>query len=160
MVLPKTDYDFYSSSNGTVPFTLYVWGMKDGVELPRERYNLSFDEYGVCDQELSYVPADEKEPLMLSRSSVLVHVGNSTPIDVIFGRVGSIRSEDSTIAAGWTYTNEQPPYSFTVTQHTDAYLREGWLVASVTRVTRYELTDLRSRTAVAKDLSQSGWTTD
>ena len=76
--------------------------MKDGVELPRERYNLSFDEYGVCDQELSYAPVDEKEPLMLSRSSVLVHVGNSTPIDVIFGRVGSIRSEDSTIAAGST----------------------------------------------------------
>lgn len=30
----------------------------------------------------------------------------------------------------------------------------------MTRVTRYELTDLRTRTAVAKDLSQSGWTTD
>lgn len=128
MVLPKTDYDFYSSSNGTVPFTLYVWGMKDGVELPRERYNLSFDEYGVCDQALSYAPADEKEPLMLSRSSVLVHVGNSTPIDVIFGRVGSIRSEDSTIATGSTSSIRG--------------LKAG------------------ETTAVAKDLSQSGWTTD
>jgi hypothetical protein len=63
---------------------------------------------------------------------------------------------------GWTYTNEQPlPYSFTVTQHTVAYLNGAFgPIAEVTRITRYELTAFRSWVAVAEDLSNSGWTTD
>ena len=310
LVLPKTEYDFYSSSNGTVPFTLYVWELKDGVEMPTERYNLSFDEYGVSEKELFYDAEEEKEPLSLSRTSVQVHKGKSAPIEVISGHVSSIKSKDPSIATGsttairgnkggettisyqdaedpdrvvtvhvtvldegkenwgfyrmvpvyeeyisynnggegsyvhymppitgntlpyvyasfggssmnmiyrgihqgsdvgtalldpnlssdrefayvnpehtpggimygynsdtqvysdeywaetdgWIMSNEQPlPYTFTITQHTVAYLNGASApIAEVTRITRYELTAFRSWEAVAKDLSNSGWTT-
>ncbi len=310
LVLPRTEYDFFSSGNGTIPFSLYVWETKDGMEVPRERFNLSFDKYGVCDQELSYEPVDEKEPLQLSRTSVLVHKGKSAPIEVISGHVGSIKSADSKIATGsasairglkagkttisykdaqnpdrevkvtvtvvddrgenwgfykmvpvyeeyisynnggegsyvhymppitgnvipyvlcsfgsstmnltrrgihqgsdvgtalldpklssetefayvnpdrtpggvmygynsdrkeysdeywaetigWTMSEEQMlPYSFTITQHTVTYLNGASApIAAVTRITRYELTGFRSWSAVADDLSRSGWTT-
>ena len=279
--------------------------------MPTERYNLSFDEYGVSEKELFYDAEEEKEPLSLSRTSVQVHKGKSAPIEVISGHVSSIKSKDPSIATGsttairgnkggettityqdaedpdhavtvhvtvldegkenwgfyrmvpvyeeyisynnggegsyvhymppitgntlpyvyasfggssmnmiyrgihqgsdvgtalldpnlssdrefayvnpehtpggimygynsdtqvysdeywaetdgWIMSNEQPlPYMFTITQHTVAYLNGASApIAEVTRITRYELTAFRSWEAVAKDLSNSGWTTN
>ncbi len=121
MVLPRTDYDFYASSNGTVPFTLYVWELKDGVEVPKERYNLSFDEYGVSSKVLSYDPEEtSEEPLSLSRTSVQVHKGQKAPIEVLSGRVGSIRSKDSSIATGSTSAITGHKAGETTISYTDA----------------------------------------
>ena len=103
LLLPKSEHDYFTSSNGTVPFTLYVWELKDGVEIPKERYNLSFDEYGVSGKVLSYEPEEEpEEPLSLSRTSVQVIKGQKAPIEVLSGQVGSIRSKDPSIATGST----------------------------------------------------------
>ena len=73
------------------------------MEIPKERYNLSFDEYGVSGKVLSYEPEEEpEEPLSLSRTSVQVIKGQKAPIEVLSGQVGSIRSKDPSIATGST----------------------------------------------------------
>ena len=100
LLLNQTAYDFFSDGDAKT-LALDVWTNIDGLEVLENRVNLVFDDAGVCNVELSYSPPTTvNEPLALSTTKVRVYVGKSTPIEVLAGQVGDIRSEDSSIATG------------------------------------------------------------
>ena len=134
LVLPRTEYDYYTSGNGTAPFALYIWETGDGAETPAERYNLSFDEFGACHQVLSFDPTQKEAPLTLSRTSVMVRANTSSPIEVVSGQVGSICSKDSSIATGSASSIKGHKAGTTTITYTDAADPDNVITVHVTVV--------------------------